>query len=149
MAVGRGEMSRRLFGVGLRTVQSAVAASTATIGAMLAAGFIYSAVATWRNVHLLLQQAPSTGQSASIDAYLAPVNLSSGDELRRAARCLWPANKDIVLIGGRPSFSAHDATQIYYATSYLLYPRRIVLNQQLAPAIILNVEDLARVVERR
>jgi hypothetical protein len=130
---------------------------------MLAAGFIYSAAATYRHVRVLLQQARTSGPSASIDAYLAPVNLSSGEELRRSARCLWPSDKDLVLIGDASHLSMQDATQIYYATAYLLYPRRVVLTQRTglgpvsnptktgigADAVHVKVEDLGSVVHRQ
>ncbi len=93
--------------------------------AMLAAGFVYSGVATVRGARDLFRVPAVSGDSFSIDAYLAPANLSSGAELRRAARCLGPISGEIVLLADVPALSPHDLQQISYAAGYLLYPYRV------------------------
>ena len=94
---------------------------------MLATGFAYSGVATVRQIYGLVRLPAVAGRSATIDAYLAPANLESGEDLRRAVRSLGPFGEEIVLLADGPALSPHDFQQISYATSYLLYPLRIVL----------------------
>jgi hypothetical protein len=102
-------------------------AASVALAVMLAAGFVYSGIATLRQVRLVFQAPRVAGRSASIDAYLAPMNLSSGEDLRRAARCLGPISEEIVLLADGPTLSRDDLRQISYAAGYLLYPRRVAI----------------------
>ena len=102
-------------------------AVSAALAVMLAAGFVYSGVATLRHLRGVFQVRAATGRSVSIDAYLAPVNLSSGEDLRRAARCLDPFTDEIVLLADGPALSRQELLQTSYAAGYLLYPHRIVI----------------------
>jgi hypothetical protein len=97
-----------------------------TLAILLAAGCAYSGVATFRLVHQLFRQPAADGPSATVDAFLAPVNLSSAAPLRRAVRCLWPSREEIAVVGDG-SLTTQEMTQIYYVAGYLLQPHRILL----------------------
>jgi hypothetical protein len=101
--------------------------ATLAIMVLLPAGFAYSSVATLRQYRDLFRQPATTGPSATIDAYLRPIELSSGEELRLGVRRVWRSNEHIVLLADASAFSRDDIQQVYYATAYLLYPRPISL----------------------
>lgn len=94
---------------------------------LLPAGFTYSGVATLRQYRDLFDEPATAGPSATIDAYLAPVQLSSGEELRRAVQRIWPSDEHVVLLADASALSRQDIQQIYFATAYLLYPRTVSL----------------------
>jgi hypothetical protein len=100
---------------------------TLAIMVLLPAGFAYSSVATLRQYRELFQQPASSGPSATVDAYLRPIELSSGEELRVGVRRVWRSSEHIVLLADASAFSRQDIQQVYYATAYLLYPRPISL----------------------
>jgi hypothetical protein len=102
-------------------------AASAILAVMLVAGFGYSGVATLRHLRRVFQVPAPAGRSASIDAYLAPVNLSSGEDLRRAVRCLGTSTEEIVLLADNPTLSREGLLQFSAAAGYLLYPHRIVV----------------------
>ena len=101
-------------------------AASASMAVMLAAGFVYSGVATIGHLRRVVQVPPAESRSASIDPYLAPANLSSSEDLRRAVRCLrGPLTDEILLLADGPALSDEHLVQISYAAGYLLYPQRV------------------------
>jgi hypothetical protein len=96
---------------------------------VLCAGFLYSGFATLRLYGQVLQESVVTGPFGTIDGFLKPVNLSSGSQLRLAVeRAGWPSDADVVLRAPDEVLSRQDLYQVYYSTSYLLYPRRVWLD---------------------
>lgn len=107
----------------------AARSSGAVIGILiiLLAGFAYSGIATLRQYGVIFQKPAVVGPSATIDAYLAPVHLSSGEELRRAVGRMWRSGESIDLVVETSALSRQDTQQMFFAISYLLYPRPIAL----------------------
>src|SRR5689334_7694958 len=103
MAAGRAAVPRRIRDAAqLMRARKTTRAAASIVAIMLAGGFLYSGVASIRLLRELFQRAPSPGRTASVDAYLAPVNLSSSGEFRRAVRCLWPSDDAIDVVGEAP-----------------------------------------------
>jgi hypothetical protein len=98
----------------------------AVAAAMLVAGSIYTAARSIRQFRELFARPAVAGESASVDAYLAPVKLASSAQFRQAVRCFWPSNDAIDVVGTAP-LSDHDINQIYFVSGYLLYPRPVTL----------------------
>lgn len=96
---------------------------------LLVTGFLYPGVATPRLYRELFRSPRSTGAAAAIDAYLAPLQIASADELRRAvARLNWSGDIDVSLVTDvPPTLSAQDIGQAHFAVSYALYPARVWL----------------------
>jgi hypothetical protein len=110
-------------------------AAAVVVAVMLLAGFAYSGVATIRQYVTLFQIPAMTGTAATIDAYVAPVNLRSGEALRAAVRSAgWPLADDIVIVAQISSLSGQDIRQIQFAASYLLYPSPVLLALWCDPA---------------
>lgn len=100
---------------------------------LLGAGFAYSGFASLRHYSALLQKPPALGPSATIDAYLSLVNISSGEELRQAANRIWSAHENIAFVAEPSTLSDRDIRQIFFSVSYLLYPRRVSLSSWCDP----------------
>jgi len=94
----------------------------------LAAGFVYSGIASMRLYAGLFARPASTGAAASIDEQVASLKLSAAEIRAAVQRAAWPADADVSLtVGQRDGGGALNATQLHYALSYLLYPKRIWL----------------------
>jgi hypothetical protein len=95
---------------------------------LLLAGFVYSGVATARLYGNVFTQPAAKGATNAIDDYLAPVNLASADALRRAMKdAKSQVDDDVVLFAANSPLSRQDLYQVYYSTSYALYPQRVWL----------------------
>jgi hypothetical protein len=94
----------------------------------LCVGFAYSGAATVRLYTEALQKPAVAGPFGTLDAFLKPVNLSTGDPLSAAVRqANWPADADVVVVADRHDLPRQELYQVYYSVSYLLYPRRVWL----------------------
>jgi hypothetical protein len=93
----------------------------------LAAGFLYAGIASAR-LYVELFARPAASASASIDEQVAALKLSSA-EIRAAVRGAgWPEDADVSLtFDDRDDRIDLNRTQLHYALSYLLYPKRIRL----------------------
>jgi hypothetical protein len=92
----------------------------------LAAGFVHSGVASARLCVELFRRPAAAGASASIDEQVAPLKLSAAEIRAAVHRAGWPADADVSLVLGKRHDGADlNATQLHYALSYLLYPRRL------------------------
>jgi hypothetical protein len=100
--------------------------ASACVALMLVVGFAYSAAATVRETRKLFEIPATRGDSASADLYLQPVN-SSAEDLRRAVRSRWP-ERSVVFLSAEPELSNDIVQQVYFTTSYLLYPTRVLLS---------------------
>ena len=95
---------------------------------LLLVGFAYSGLATARQYRQIFRSEAVTSREATIDALIAPLQLSSGNDLRDSVlRAGWSVNDDVLILGAASAVSAQELQQIYYSTSYLLYPRHVWL----------------------
>lgn len=95
---------------------------------LLFVGFVYSGAATVRLYGRVFTSPEAKGASNAIDGYLAPVNLSSAEQLRRAMKdAKSESHDDVVLFSAAAPLSRQDLYQVYYSTSYALYPQRVWL----------------------
>jgi hypothetical protein len=95
---------------------------------MLLFGFARSGLATARLYRELFDTPPVRGPEATIDAYLRPLTLASGDELRRAVkRAHWGDKADVSIVVEAAIFSARERSQLHLAASYALYPASVFL----------------------
>jgi hypothetical protein len=98
------------------------------LAATLVIGFMYSGVAVLRGYRELFRAAQASGPAATIDPYMAPMSLRSGQDLRDAvARAGWGPDEDVALVAEASALSAEDMVQAHFAASYLLFPRRVWL----------------------
>ena len=94
--------------------------------AMLCGGVVYSGLATVRLYGQVFAR-PSARAASALDAYFAPTQVKSAAALRDAVLAAnWPVNAAVVVIAD-PSLDRQTIYQTYYATSYVLYPRRVWL----------------------
>ena len=111
----RAALSRGVFGTVTRIIL-----------ALLIAGFAYSGRATAIRYYELHQSPASIEPSATIDSYLKPARVSSGQALRDAVRRAgWSRQEDILLLASASSLSRQELYQVYYSAGYLLYPARV------------------------
>lgn len=95
---------------------------------MLAVGFVYSGIASIGLYRRLLGRPGVAGVSSTVDAYLAPAGVSSAQELQQAVQIAkWSSDSDVVFLAEASALSRQDLYQVYYSTSYALYPRRVWL----------------------
>ncbi len=93
----------------------------------LAAGFVYAGIASAR-LYVELFARPAASASASIDEQVAALKLSSGEIRAAVRRAAWPEDADVSLtFDDRHDSADLNRTQLHYALSYLLYPKRIRL----------------------
>ena len=103
----------------------------AAIGLLLVIGFSYSAVATGRGYRAVLAGSTTKSPEASLDTYFEPVKLASSEQLRKAIRSAgWEGSREISLVVDMSSFTVSERDQLLLATSYLLYPTRIVARSE-------------------
>jgi hypothetical protein len=103
-------------------------ALTLAIMVMLSLGFARSGLATVRLYRDLFAAPAVSGPTATIDSYLIPLDLASGDQLRQAVkRANWEVNAEMSLVVDVSSLSPTQRSQVYLAASYLLYPARVSL----------------------
>jgi hypothetical protein len=95
--------------------------------AMLLAGFAYTGVSSVRLYAQIFEEGARVSGGDSVDDLLAPANLSSGMQLKRAvSEANWLSGVDVVLIPSA-QMPRHDVYQVYYSVSYLMYPTRVWL----------------------
>ena len=103
-------------------------AAAVAILVMLPVGFAYSGAATARLYWQLLRGPGTSGRDASIDANMAVVHLSGGEQLRAAVGgTRWPVDEDVVIEADKSALSKEQVVQFYYSAGYLLYPRKVWL----------------------
>ena len=95
---------------------------------ILLLGFAYSGLATLRLFRELFAAPPVSGPTSTIDAYIVPLGLASGDRLREAVhRAEWESDAEVAFVVDPSVVSAEQRSQLYMAASYLLYPARVLL----------------------
>ncbi|HUP40785.1 MAG TPA: hypothetical protein VM115_11740 [Vicinamibacterales bacterium] len=101
-------------------------ATRLTLIVLLAGGFVYAGAATARRYRDIYRTPVPRSTSASIDAHLAPAHIAGADALRRAViRAGWPPGEDVVVLARASTFTRAELYQVFHATGYLLYPRRV------------------------
>ena len=95
--------------------------------AAFAAGFVYSGVASAQLYARLFGQPAARGPLASIEEQVAPLKVSPAEITAAVRRAAWPDDADVALTIERDSAGGLNPTQLHYALSYLLYPKRIWL----------------------
>ena len=97
-------------------------------GIMLVVGYVYSGIASIGLYRRLFARPIVVGASGPVDAYLAPVGLSSVQQLQHAVqRANWSSGSDVVFLAEASVLSRQDLYQVDYTTSYALYPTRVWL----------------------
>jgi hypothetical protein len=119
----------------------------AGIGLLLVIGFAYSAVATGREYRAVLAGSTTKSRTASVDTYFEPVKLTSSEQLRKAIRSAgWEGSREISLVVDMSSFTVSERDQLLLATSYLLYPTRIVLRSAEETALVRSRGEAPRMI---
>jgi len=89
---------------------------------------VYSGAASVRLYAELFFRPAAMGPSVSIDEQIASLKMSSAEIREAVQRAAWPADADVSLtVDARVGGGELNATQLQYAFSYLLYPKRIWL----------------------
>ena len=102
-------------------------AAAAVLLSGLAAGFLYTGTASAR-LYVELFARPAASASASIDEQVAMLELSSAEIRAAVRRAAWPEDADVSLtFDDQYDTIDLNRTQLHYALSYLLYPKRIRL----------------------
>jgi hypothetical protein len=109
------------------TIESRKAAARCLLVAF-AAGFVYSGSASARLYARLFDRPAARGPLASIDEQVAPLKVSPAEIRAAVRRAAWPDDADVSLtIDARGADGGLSATQLHYALSYVLFPKRIWL----------------------
>lgn len=102
---------------------------------LMGIGFVYSGVATVRGYHAWFQTPAPRGSLATVDGYLQTVKVEHAETLVAAVKKAgWDADSDVIMVAKASAVSNQTLTQVYYATSYLLSPRRVWLRAWCDPA---------------
>ncbi len=102
--------------------------SRRVLALLLIVGFGYSAMATAREYRALLEQSAAAGPSATVDAYFEPVGIADSELLRRALKDAgWASAAEIAMVIDPSFYTPSQRNQLFFATSYLLYPARVSL----------------------
>jgi hypothetical protein len=95
---------------------------------LLCVGSAYSGAATVRLYTEALQKPAVAGPFGTLNAFLKPVNLSTGEPLSVAVQhANWPADAEVLVLAEEHDLSRQELYQVYYSISYVLYPRRVWL----------------------
>ena len=98
---------------------------TKLVTAALVAGFLYAGRATAVKYYEIFTAPVAARPSATLDLYLAPVDLTA-DELRgHVSREGWTTREDVLVLAAASTISPQDLASVYYSVGYLLYPSRV------------------------